>query len=506
MSFALGATGAVIASLLLFYWRLPALRKEALDAHGADRERQAQVTAKEQLFRQREAFEASLQKTRRELEEIEGRCRVREDALDRRLEEHENRERELARRERALAASQAELEAQEAEVSRIQQRELRELEKASGMRREEAEHRLLDRIEKSFQSEAEEVVARAEEALQHDIAGRARDVLLTAMERYGAKSAGEALISVVPLDDELKAVLIGREGRNARAFEAEAGVDLLIDDTPGAVVISAFEPVRREIARRALVRLLDDGRIQPARIKEVVAETRQEMDDVVVSLGDQAAEEVGVSGVHPRLLALLGRLEFLTSVGQNVRRHAIESAQLSGLLAAELGLDADLARRCALLHSVGKAVDHTGDGGHAKVGADFARRCDEDAVVVNAIQYAGEPSPGADGPASPYAVLTAIAGSLSAGRPGAADESVETAIRRRESVEAIAESHAGVQRCYAVQGGRELRVIVDPVKVSDKGASKLAREVAKAITESVTGPGEVRVTVIREVRCEEIAE
>jgi ribonuclease Y len=500
-SFFLGSASVLVLSLLLYQWRVVLHRRLAVDEAREQLQQQATVAAKEQLFRQREAFEASLATTKEQLQEIESRCRLREDALDRRLEAVEDRERDLHAKEAAVKVARAEIEALQAEVERTRGKQLRELERIAGMRREEAEHMLLDRIERDFQGEAEQVLARAEEALQGDLRRRARSALLTAMERMATAQAREALVSVVQLpSDEYKQHLVGREGRNARAFELETGVDLLIDDTPGVVVLSAFEPVRREIARRALGRLLGEGGIHPARIEEVVAETRQDMEDVIAQLGAEAADEAAVAGVHPRLLTLVGRLEFRTSEGRNVRQHAVETAHLAGALAGELGLDPALARRCGLLHSVGKAVDHPHEGSHAQVGADFARRCNEDEQVVAAIGTHAD-----EAPRSVYAALVRVAATVCARRPGSGDDRVEHAIRRHEEVEALASQHAGVQRVYAVQAGRELRVIVDPAKVSEKAAARLAREVAKQLEAAPTGPGEVTVIVLRETRHAEVA-
>ncbi|RMG09618.1 MAG: ribonuclease Y [Planctomycetota bacterium] len=501
-SFLLGAVTCLLAVLALYQWRLPSLRRQILDEAREDLERNAKVAAKEQLLHERERLEETYAATRKELKELEDRCRLREDALDRRVESFEDRERELASKEAALKVARAGLETREAEVERTRQRQLRELERISGMRREEAEHLLLDRMEQSFQREAAEVLARAEEELQADLERRARDALLTSMQRLATARPGEALVSVVPLaDDELKGLLVGREGRNARAFEAATGVDLLLDDTPGLVVLSAFEPVRREVARRALLRLLEDGRIDPARIGSVVEETRQDMEEVVDQLGAEAAEEASVAGLHPRLVALLGRLEFRTSEGVNVRRHAVETARLAAALADELGLDAELARRAGLLHNVGKAIDHSA-GGHAAAGAEFAARCGEGPEVVNAIAaHHGDAQP-----TSPYAPLVALAATLCARRPGASDPRAEHAVRRREELEAIACRHPGVQRCYALQAGRELRVVVDPARVSEKNTARLARDIARAIAEEVPAPAPVRVSVLREQRVEELAE
>ena len=510
----LGALLAFLISLLLVLWRLPHMRRATLQEFREQLEREAEVVAKERLYRERDSFENALESTRHELKEIEDRCRIREDALDRRLERLEERERALAAREAALKGKAADLEAQEAELERTRERRLRELEKIAGMRREEAEHLLLEEVERGCAAEAEDVRSRAEEALQDDLTRRAREALLTAMQRLVPREARASLVTPVTLgDDELKGALIGREGRNARAFEAATGVDLLIDDTPGLVVLSAFDPVRRELARRALERLLDEGGIDPERIATVVAQVRSELEAATDELGAAAAAAAHVDDLHPRLTTLLGRLEFRASDGRNLREHAVETALFASALAGELGLDPTLARRAGLLHGVGRAVvvqpgDAAGDevgkpgalAGHAAAGAEFARRCGESPAVVEAI--AAQEGRGAA--LGPYAALTRVAAEVCARRPGATAERVDQAIRRREELEAIAERHPGVRRAYAVQAGRGLRVIVDPTKVSEKLVPRLARELAKEL-EAADAPGEVEVIVLRETRHEETA-
>lgn len=500
LSFALGVLIALVVALLVVLWRIPYVRHEALQEYRDQLAREGEVRAKEQVYAEREQAEAALETARGELETRDARCRLREDALDRRTEGLEGRDRELTAREETLKVERAALDTKTAELERLRERQMRALERISGMRREEAEHLLLERVEQTCRAESDEVVARAEAELQKTLQARARDTLLTAMQRLATSQAHEALVTTVPIDDDQKPLLVGREGRNARAFETHTGVDLLIDDTPGVVVLSAFEPVRREVARLALLRLLDEGRVHPERIEEVVSDCRQEMEEAVQHLGAQAAEKAQVGGLHPRLITLLGRLEFRTSQGRNVLQHAVETAQLAGTLAAELQLDPTVGRRCGLLHSIGKAVEHEAEGSHTAVGADFARRCNEDPTVVNAIAAQNSEAP----PSSPYAVLVQVAGTLCTQRPAARDPAVEQAIRRRQEIEAIAAQHEGVERAYAVQAGRVLRVVVDPSSISDKAALRLARDIAKAIEET-QGPGEVKVTVIRETRASEVA-
>jgi ribonucrease Y len=499
----LGALGTLGLGALVALWRLPILEARLLDRYRDELKREAEVVGRERSLEERAKWEQELDEQRRRVAELEERGRKREDALDKRIVQLDEREGEVGRREARVKGAEAELEVSQAEVAQLLKRQLRELERISELQREEAEHLLLDRVERRCQAEAEQVLARADEELADGLERRARDVLLTAVQRLACRSAHESLVSVVQLpDDELKGVLIGRDGRNIRAFEERTGVDLLVDDTPGLVVVSGFDPVRREVARRALVRLLGEGRIHPPRIEAVVAEVRQEMEGVVVELGQQAASEAGVSGLSPRLVPLLGRLEFCSSEGQNVRVHSVETAHLAATLASELGLDPDLARRCGLLHDIGKAVDHDTDGSHERVGAVQAERCEEDPRVVNAIlAHHGEVEA-----SSPYAAVVEIANRLSSERPGARDGQIEAAIRRREELERIAERNPGVRRAYAVQAGRHLRLVVDPERVSHKAAQRLAREVAREVEASSGTLGAIQVTVVREERLEAQAE
>lgn len=503
LAFLLGAMVALAAASAAFaVWGLPLLEGRAVARERERLGREADLTARERQVKDREELEAGLAGTRRELKDLEARCRAREDALDRRTEALEDRERQQSVREAELKGARATLEAERHELERTMQRELRELERISGLRREEAENLLLERVEARCRTEAAQVLARADAQLEEQLAVRGRQALVAATQRAAWSHAHEPLVTVVPLpSDDLKALLVGREARNVRAFEAQTGVDLLVDDTPGVVVLSSFDPLRREVARRALVRLIEEGRIQPTRIEEVVAAAKAEVEETTEAFGRDAAAQARVEALHPRLLTLLGRLEYRTAEGENVRRHAIETARLAGLLAGELGLDAPLARRAGLLHDIGLAVEHEADGTHAAIGADFARRCDEDAVVVNAIAAHDEEVD----PGSPYAAVVQIANRLSSARPGARDGALEHAIKRRGELEALALKQPGVLRCMAVQAGRELRVIVDPQKHSDRTAQRLAREVAKAIEAAEVGPGEVKVTVVREVRTEETA-
>lgn len=499
--FAGALLGAILSAAFAVLWLLPRVRDETRAQVQDLSRREAEVAARERLQREREALETSAQSERARLQGLEDRARQREDALERRLVALEDRERRDGEREAALTGAEAALKAREAEVARTLERELRELERIGELRREEAQALLLDRIEHRCREDADQVLTRAERELSSELTRRARDVLLTALQRQAPSQAREALVSVVPLpDDEVKGMLVGRDARNLRTFEEKTGVDLLIDDTPGVVVLSAFDPVRREVARRALLRLIAERRIHPPRIEAAVAEARGQLEETVQELGREAADAVGVQ-LAPELVTLLGRLEFCTSEGQNVRRHSIETAHLAATLASELGLDPQPARRAALLHDVGKAVAHDREGGHAAVGAELAARHGEDPVVVDAIGA----HHGATAPRTPYAVIVELANRLSGERPGARDAQLELAVRRQDALEAAAARQPGVERAYAVQAGREVRVVVDPGKVSDKAAQRLARDVARALEGGGPSPGEVKVTVLRETRHEETA-
>ena len=491
--------GAILAGAYAVLWLLPRVRDETRAQVQDLSRREAEVAARERVQREREALEQSAQSERSRLQALEERSRQREDALERRLRALEDREREAGEREATLTGEKAALATRAAEVERLLERETRELERIGELGREEAQALLLDRIERRCRDEAEQVRTRGERELQEELQRRARDVLLTALQRQAVSHAREALVSVVPLpDDEVKGLLVGRDARNLRTFEAQTGVDLLIDDTPGVVVLSAFDPVRREVARRALVRLVEERRIHPPRIEAAVAEARQQLEEAVQELGRAAAAAVGVELAGP-LITLLGRLEFMSSEGQNVRRHSLETAHLAATLASELGLDPAPARRAGLLHDIGKAVAHERQGGHAAVGADLAERHGEDPLVVNAIAAHHQDV----SPRSPYAVIVEIANRLSGERPGARDAQLELAIRRQAELEAAAAKLPGVVRAFAVQAGREVRVVVDPGRVNDKAAQRLARDVARALEGCGPTPGEVKVTVVRETRHEE---
>jgi ribonuclease Y len=448
-----------------------ARRRRALDDELADR-REEIARAREEIVRR----EAELGVRAASQAEREGRLAAREAAMD-------AREGTLAARERALDTA---------------------LEQASGLGREEAVERLLARLEKDLEAEQSERVARAVARADAQARARAQEILAAAIQRVASDLAGDATITVVDVPSEqLKPRLVGRDGRNLRTFEEAAGVDLIVDDTPGAVVLASFDPVRREAARIALEKLFADGRIHPARIEAVLAEARKEVDDLALEAGRAAALEADVGPLSDPLVAHLGRLHFRQVRGQNVLRHALEVAALAGALAAEIGLDPRLARRCGLLHDLGRAVDavDADDAGHAAAGADLARRAGEPREVVNAIAAHKDDVPAE----TPYALLTRAADLVSIERPGARDDLATRFVRRMKDLEEVARSFAGVERAFALAAGRDLRVLVDAEKVNDKLAAKLARDIAKKIEETLSYPGEVRVTLVREARVTEYA-
>lgn len=445
----------------------------------------------------------------RELAELRKVQLQRDQKLDRREDQLAQQEESLRKRQRGLESSQARLETQlrglaerRTELDRAIQDQQRMLEEASGLSREEAAQQLIRTLEQDLRHEVGTVLLRHQKRLAETVQGQAREMLLTAMQRYASAHTAETTTSTVDVPtDDMKGRIIGREGRNIRAFEKATGVDVIIDDTPGVVIVSGFDPVRREIARQALDSLIADGRIHPAKIEEVVEAKGQEIDAFVLRKGREAADEVNVPGLHPRILEMLGRLHFRTSYSQNVLRHSVEVAFISGLLAEMLGMDADLARRCGLLHDIGKAADHELEGGHPKIGADLLRRHKEPPEVVHAAlghhdeivtEY-------------PYTMLVATGDACSASRPGARRESLERYIKRMEELETIACRFDGVQQAFAISAGRELRVIVNSDQADDEQAAVICRQIAQAFEKELTYPGEIKVTVVRESRFVETA-
>jgi ribonuclease Y len=430
-----------------------------------------------------------------ELEQIEERLRTRESALDARIAGFDAKERALEERERDLTRARAGIE-------EAHQEQLRQLERLSGLSAGEARQALLDELSADLRHERAMLIRQVEDETRHDAERRARSILATCMQRIAGGHSAEVTVTAVQLEsDELKGRIIGREGRNIRTLENLTGVDIIIDDTPGAVLLSGFDGVRREIARLTLERLLEDGRIHPARIEEAYGQAKAELDRRIVELGEQAELEAGIGTVHPELTKLLGRLRFRTSYGQNVLSHSIECARLATLVANELGANPKTAARAALLHDVGKAVSHEIEGPHALVGGELARRYKESESVAHAMEsHHNEVEP-----QTVEAVIVQIADALSGARPGARGESLERYMTRLHDLEGVAARHPGVDKVYAMHAGRELRVIVKPDEIDDDGATILSRDIAREVERELEYPGQIKVTVIRESRSTEIA-
>jgi ribonuclease Y len=460
------------------------------------------ISAKEEVFKRREQFEKETRDARKELRALDRRLSRREDTLDQKADLLGKKEKFLDKSEQKVAEREKTVSALEQELDRLIDDEKNALSRAAGLGREDARRVLLEKLESEVSHEASVLISRIVEKTKENADSKAREIIALAIQRCAADCTQEAAVSTVGIpSDEMKGRIIGREGRNIRAFERETGVDVIVDDTPGVVVISSFDSVRREMARRALEKLIVDGRIHPARIEEVVKEAKKEIEEVIQESGKQAVLEADVHGLNSKEVNLIGRLRFRTSYGQNVLRHSIEVSLLSGIIASELDLDLQLAKRCGLLHDIGKAVDHEMEGGHPEIGADLARRYNERPEVINAI--AGHHEDVA--PTSPYTVLIASADAISASRPGARGESLERYIKRLQRLEEVANSFSGVGSAYAIQAGREVRVIVDGGKVPDNEVHKVARDIAKEIEKELAYPGEIKVTLIRETRVVEYA-
>jgi ribonuclease Y len=464
--------------------------------------REASVQAKAEVLKAREEFEASTKARRDELAVLDSRIVQRESNLDRKVALLEKKERAVEQREGDVEKQAGEVAKTRAELDKLVDEEKARLQRMAGMTESEARQTLMSRVEAALHNDVGGLIRRLQEEAKETAEREAQRIVSMAIQRYASSHASEIMTSTVALpSDDMKGRIIGRDGRNIRALESATGVNFLVDDTPEAVVISGFDPVRREVARLALERLIQDGRIHPARIEEVVTKTREEMDERMRQAGEEAVYQVGVQGIELDLLKTLGRLKFRTSYSQNVLMHSMEVAQVMGVMAAELGLDVSLAKRIGLLHDIGKAVDHEVEGNHASIGAEILRRHGENAVTINAVAAHHEDTP----PQSLYAILAAAGDAISAARPGARSETTDIYVKRLEKLEGIANGFPGVEKSYAIQAGREVRVVVQPEEVNDHDAMILARNICKKIEADLQYPGQIKVMVVRETRCVEYA-
>ena len=464
--------------------------------------KEADLEIKDKLFKMKSEFDADTRDTRSEFKKRERRIIQKEENVERKTEQLERRDRDIFKKEKKLAKKEKHIEHSEKKYSELIEEQKRHLEQISGLTAEQAKELLIRAMENEARHEGARLIKKIENETKETADKKAKKIMATAIQRYASDFVAERTVSVVQLpSDEMKGRIIGREGRNIRAIEAATGIDLIIDDTPEAVILSGFNPVRREVARISLMRLISDGRIHPARIEDVVKKVGREVDQVIKEAGEQAAFDLGVHGLHLELIKLIGRLKFRTSYAQNVLKHSVEVGSLCGIMAAELGLNQKLARRMGLLHDIGKAVDHEVEGPHALIGARLAKKYNESRRVVHGIESHHEDIP----PSSVYAFLVQAADGLSGARPGARKELLENYIKRLEDLEKIANSFRGVANTYAIQAGRELRVIVESSIISDEDATMLSRDVAKKIEESLTFPGQIKVMVIRETRAVEYA-
>ncbi|OHB54505.1 MAG: ribonuclease Y [Planctomycetes bacterium RBG_13_44_8b] len=474
---------------------------------GAKREaeniiKSAQIDAAAETIKKKEEFSAESEKIRAELRETELRLTKREDSLERETELLLQREKTLKQQEQEIDKKLHNIDFKDKQLSSLIAQQKNQLLKITAMSMDEAKALLLKNLEDECEHEMSALISRKVEETNEIVDDKSREVISTAIQRYAAEQTCEVTVSTVDIpNDDMKGRIIGREGRNIRAFEKATGVDVIVDDTPGMIVVSGFNPVRREVARLSMERLIQDGRIHPSRIEELVTQTKKDVNIKLLQIGKDAAVETNVRGLNNKVLSMLGALNFRTSYGQNVLRHSVEVAFLTQVMADELGLDGSIARRAGLLHDIGKAIDHDVEGNHPTIGANYLKRFNESSVVLNAVAgHHGDIT--AD---NPYTPLVAAADAISASRPGARRETLERYIKRLENLEEIANSFKGVENAYAIQAGREIRVIVDASQVDDESAMKIARDIAKKVETEMTYPGEIQVTLLREVRCIEYA-
>ncbi len=511
LHFIVGAAGLLVGAGLVLLYQLIATSSAKAKAESIinDAQREAESTAKEAELKAKELLlnekanaEREFSKTRDELRELERNLDKRQNSLDQLSDDLKKQERIVESTQQRLANKLESANLREKELTEILDRQRKQLQHITGLSREDAEKRLLSIIEDNLAREVGARILKHEKQIEETCEEKSRELLLLTMQRFAAVYTSESTTSTVDIpNDEMKGRIIGREGRNIRAFEKETGIDVIIDDTPGVVIVSGFDPVRREVARQSLEKLIADGRIHPSRIEEIVNETQEEIDSFIHKKGVEAAQEVNVHGLNDRLIQYLGRLHFRTSYSQNVLAHSLEVAYISGMIAELIGLDPNVARRCGLLHDLGKSVDHEREGGHPQIGAEILKQYNESQEVVHAalghhddivIEH-------------PYTVLVATADACSASRPGARRESLERYVKRMEELETIAREFKGVQQAFAIQAGRELRVLVGAKETDDETAAKTCRDIANAFEQRLTYPGEIKVTVVRESRFTELA-
>jgi ribonuclease Y len=475
--------------------RLAQRRASKIAAEANEEAKKTLNEAKREADKIKTTVDAEYRERRSELQRQENRLSQKTGSLDRKLEGLEQRERSLTNKEKEISSIRGELE-------EIRERQLKQLELISGMSTAEAKKIFLDTIETEMKDETSRRLREWEANFKEEADKKAQDILSQAIQRCASEVVSETTVATVPLpSDEMKGRLIGREGRNIRALEQATGVDLIVDDTPEAVTLSSFDPVRREIARLALTKLIQDGRIHPARIEEVVASTKEEVEQTIFNAGEQAAYQVGVHGLRPEIIKLLGRLKYRTSYGQNVLAHSIEVAHLAGMIAGELEINADTAKKAGLLHDIGKAVDREVEGSHAAIGADLVKQWDKSPEVVQGIaEHHFETAS-----TSIWGFIVAAADAISSARPGARRESLEHYLKRLKELEDIANGFKGVEKSYAIQAGREIRILVKPEEIDDLGAMRLARDIVKKIEEGLDYPGQIKVTVLRETRAVDYA-
>lgn len=455
------------------------------------------LEVKDEWIKQKQNFENETKSRRNELTKLEKQLANREINMDRKVDLLTNKEKKLHHLERSLSDRESKISKQEVDLERIIKEQNEKLEKISGISNEEAKKILMENLIDKAKQEASQIIKDIKDQARQNASREAKEIVIQAIQRTAADHSVETTVSVVNLpNDEMKGRIIGREGRNIRAFETTTGIEIIVDDTPEAVILSGFDPFRREIARISLEKLITDGRIHPARIEEVVEKTSKEMEEKIVEIGEQSLLECGVHNVHPEIVKLMGKLNYRTSYGQNVLQHAKEVSFLSGLMAADLGLDASLAKRAGLLHDIGKAIDKTTEGTHTEIGAEIAMKYKEHPVVINAIACHHEDVE----PISPISILVQAADAISGSRPGARRETLEGYVKRLQKLEELAESFSGVVKTYAIQAGREVRVMVEHEQINDAMADQLSSDIAEKIQAEMEYPGQIKVTVIREYR------